>query len=199
MILTRLPVRAALCSTFEVPDWVLLCWRQFVAKQKLQLSPAAGLALPNTNDFPSRRDQAFCLGAISLDCAVELGLPDDPSRLRGGGARAALVTMPVASVDEHNRPQTRQHDIRTARKIISMQPKAITHRVEGLSYQQLGQCVLALHPRHVGAAGGGGKVVHVGDASSRHSDQAVLAIGASISETKRPSAPANGGGTAFPI
>jgi len=50
--------------------------------------------------------------------------PEFRTRLREGSARATLVAMPEAPVDEYRQPMPRQHDVRRARQIAHMKSES---------------------------------------------------------------------------
>jgi hypothetical protein len=71
-----------------------------------------------------------------------------------------MVTVPEAALDENDRAEAREHDIRGSGKVAPMQSVAVPRGEENRSNPLLRDGILALDGRHHPGSGGGFNLVY---------------------------------------
>ena len=107
------------------------------------------LAFPDDENSPAFPAQLMNCVPVSPGCCLKLGFPESGSSSRHGIAASAIVSMPKAPMDEDDTHPSREHEIGTARKIVSMKAVAIPEIVCQSSYRQLRSRVAVANPAHV--------------------------------------------------
>jgi len=103
-------------------------------------------ALPDHQYTPSGLSQQFRFGQIPSPIAVEFFRPEPGPGVGDAEISAALVRVPKAPMNEHHRPETRQHDIGATGQSRDMQTVAETSGMQAAPDQHFGLRVLAPDP-----------------------------------------------------
>lgn len=122
--------------------------RQEPIQPREQAFRVARLALPHHENPPAGLPQQANVPPVTLCVPVELPSPERRVGSRPGAAAPAGVTMPPASMNENHLAVTRQHDVRTAGKVASVQAESIPHRVHEPTDDKLRRRVPAADARH---------------------------------------------------
>jgi hypothetical protein len=89
---------------------------------------------------------------VASDISFELFAPPSAFRLRNARVFAVAMEMPETSVNKNAAPVAWQNNVWIAGKIASVQPEAVSHRIQDAANCKLGLCVLAANPAHQAAA-----------------------------------------------
>jgi hypothetical protein len=106
------------------------------------------LAFPDHGAPPSRDLELSQDSSISLDISVKLGLPPSDIAGRHGRKFAALMPVPKAPMNEHNRFVARQYYIGPAWKFPCVEPKPESKMMKCLAQGDLGLGVTATNAGH---------------------------------------------------
>ena len=85
---------------------------------------------------------------VADDISFELFAPPSAFRLRNARVFAVAMKMPETSVNENAGPVAWQNNVWIAWKIASVQPEAVSHRMQDAANCELGLCVLSPNTRH---------------------------------------------------
>ena len=102
-------------------------------------------ALPNCEDIPSERQQPFHRLEVTPSVIFELLEPTGGVGGGYGGAVTSWMPMPETAVDEDAEAVLGQNDVRLAGQVRAMQPKSVSHGVQGLSHTHLGSGIPILN------------------------------------------------------
>lgn len=106
------------------------------------------LTLPNHGNAPTLQTEFFSSALITLDVGPKLLGPifAASSGIRALGA--ARMPMPVATVNEYNKPPFREYEVWGARQVTAVEAKSQPQSMRGFSYAKLGQSIFAADARH---------------------------------------------------
>lgn len=107
---------------------------------------------PDSGHTPAKRTKHFHVSLVAVDIALELSLPKIFIGLRGGGVATAIVSMPEATVDEHNRLVFQEHKVRRAGQLSNMKSIAEPPDEKKRTKGSLRPGVLSANTRHHAAA-----------------------------------------------
>jgi hypothetical protein len=106
-----------------------------------------GLAFPYFHYSPSQRLEKASVSGVTSDVVAELRSPKlRPSPRRGG--KAAVVSVPEATMHEEDGFKFREDQIRLARKVPAMEPETQSETVCGGTHNTFWQRVLASDATH---------------------------------------------------
>lgn len=83
--------------------------------------------LPDNNDFPAHLPQSLPMLSISLDVSREFVFPEFRIGFGRCGDFASFVSMPEATMYEHDRAIFGKNHVRLARKVFTVEPVAKAH------------------------------------------------------------------------
>src|SRR5947209_4551310 len=116
-------------------------------------------ALPNTQHAPPVSLKPVLVRSIAGLRALDLRTPIARVALRARPAALAPVAVPVTAVNEHDRLPFRKDQVRCAREIAAMEPKAVASGVSDAPNEPLGARVFAADRAHISGALGGSQAV----------------------------------------
>lgn len=127
-----------------------------------------GLAFPEHENLPACRRQFGCVQRVPRLIANPLGFPISDVALNAPLADCTMgATVPEASMNEHHRLSSGEHEVRRAWQRLAMKPVAQSQPMQMPSYRNLGFGVLAANARHNLAAALRSDCVHCNSLTSR--------------------------------
>lgn len=105
-------------------------------------------AFPDRQDSPPVSFQLLNLCDIASMVTKKLGRPEFTPCAGNTKIPAPFVRVPETAMDENDRPEPRQHDIRPPRKTTDMKPVSQPPRVEATPDQHLRLGIFAPDPCH---------------------------------------------------
>lgn len=99
-------------------------------RRSFEHSMLAQRAFPYDRDPPAGLEQCESVTSVALHVGVELRLPEFRPRCRGGGVRAACMSVPEAAVNETHCSKSGKHQIGGAGQLANMQTKSETTGME---------------------------------------------------------------------
>lgn len=120
------------------------------------LKPVSSLdfTLPYHFYSPTTTNKLLLIFPISLDVLGKFLRPKTGVSPRHGGSFAAWMPVPEAAMDEQNKREAGQHNIRLTWQIGTIQPKSVTRGMEPTAHHKLRRRVFAMDPRHKSAPSG---------------------------------------------
>lgn len=115
--------------------------------------------LPNCQHSPAALQQRMMRVRIPRLVPRYLAGPELRARGRHSEHRAVMA-MPEATVDEHDRPMSREYEVRSTWQIARLQAETQSCSMKPLSHKDLGRRVASTDAAHVVAALRGGVDVH---------------------------------------
>lgn len=125
---------------------------QSVMKSLCQGGIISRLALPYHLYLPTETCQRFGGRGITSDVSFELALPVSDVARRSGRSRADGASMPETAMDKEHGMPTREHQVRSAGQIFTMQPKTVAEAMNQPAHTHLGRGIRALDLPHDGAS-----------------------------------------------
>lgn len=84
-------------------------------------------AFPDNYYMPTEFLQLGMIPFVSIDILLKLGIPECAIALWLVSKLASRVPMPIATINQNDRPPARKNNIWTSGQILSMKPKPVTH------------------------------------------------------------------------
>ena len=109
---------------------------------------AGDFAFPDGDDVPAQGFEFGLVLEVALLVAVNFGFPEIASCVGDAEFLAALVSMPKAAMHKDDRSVPREHNVRTARKFLAVEPITEPTRPKKMPHPQLRPRVLAPDARH---------------------------------------------------
>lgn len=110
------------------------------------------LTFPDDENLPTVLTEQALILSVTVDILCELSEPKLSSGGRHASALAAIVPVPVASVNENDRTVPWKHDVGPAGQILDILAKPETGSMEQTAHELLRACVAAPNLGHIQAA-----------------------------------------------